>query len=824
MFEKRFTKRAETVLRLSEKSARELSQSYIGTEHLLFGLLTEEKGIAHKILTENNITKSDLLEKMKDLYGENEHIYSGRVSFTPRTKQLIEMSFTEAKNMGQSYIGTEHLLLALLSQDDSVALRLLGALKADTSKMKNDIFAMVEEGMLPPKIGENRKSVNTKFKNLSDTPILNTFSKDLTIECYEGGVDPVIGRDKEIERIIQILSRRTKNNPCLIGEPGVGKTAVIEGLSQKIADGEVPDELKEKRVICMDIPSAVAGTKYRGEFEERIKKAIDEVIRNKNVILFIDEIHNIVGAGAAEGAIDASNILKPFLSRGEIQVIGATTTQEYRKYIEKDSALERRFQPVFIKEPDITETVHILTGLRDKYESHHGVKITDEAINAAAEYSKRYINDRFLPDKAIDLIDEAASYIRLKNHTAPLELKECRDSLDALFREKEEAITSQDYERAAYLRERETALKDEYREKSQKWKKEKQLYGNDVTKETILYIISRQTSIPVSKLSEEDGRRYLNLEDELFGRVVGQEEAVRAVAKAVRRGKAGLNDPKKPIGTFMFLGPTGVGKTELSKALAQTLFGDEDALIRLDMSEYMERHSVSGIIGSPPGYVGYSEGGKLTEAVRRKPYSVVLFDEIEKAHSDIYNILLQILDDGVLTDSAGKKVDFKNTIIIMTANIGAKYITEDYRVLGFVSSEDASEKTQMDIKDRLKEEVKRYFKPEFLNRIDEVIVFKKLKNDDLLKIARMCAKNITSRTKKQGIDLEISDNLYSYIVSKTKESPYGARPIKRMLRREIEDFLSENILNGSVKEGDEILLDYKDGKKTIKNKKIIGIK
>lgn len=812
MFEKRFTQKAENVLKQSEKLARKMSQSYIGTEHLLFGLAREEKGIAHKLLIQNDVFETEILRKINELYGASAQVYSGRVSFTPRTKQLIEMSFTEAKKMGQSYIGTEHLLLALLMQEDSVALRILQSLRADAEKIRNDIFAIVDEGMLPPKIGENRKNTGAKFRTLTDTPVLNSFSRDLTKACYDGLCDPVIGRDDEIERVIQILSRRTKNNPCLIGEPGVGKTAVAEGLAQKIADGDIPEVLKDKHIISMDISSAVAGTKYRGEFEERIKKAVSEAQKDKNIILFIDEIHNIVGAGAAEGAIDASNILKPFLSRGEIRIIGATTTEEYRRYIEKDAALERRFQPVRVKEPDIESTVKILHGLKDKYESHHNVKITDEAIRAAAEYSKRYINDRFLPDKAIDLIDEGASNVRLKNHTAPKEIKSCRDRLEQLLREKEEAITTQDYERAAMLREKEEEIKSEYEKKNEKWKTKKQNFHNSVTKEVILEMVSKQTGVPVSKLSVEDSRRYLTLEEELHKRIIGQDEAVGIVARAVRRGRAGFGDPNKPIGAFLFLGPTGVGKTELSKALAGSLFGSADALIRLDMSEYMEKHSVSGIIGSPPGYVGYGEGGRLTEAVRRKPYSVVLFDEIEKAHSDIYNILLQILDEGVLTDSSGKKTDFKNTIIIMTANIGAKYITEDYKSLGFSFPDDTGAREREKIEERLKEEVRRYFKPEFLNRLDETVVFKKLSYDELKKIVRLTCEGLKKTASLKGIELKISERLYGYIVSKIKETGFGARPVKRIVRNTIEDFLSEKTLSGEIKENSVVSLDIKDGK------------
>ena len=811
MFEKRFTQKAEIVLKLSEKLARDLSQSFIGTEHILFGLVRENTAIAGKILNTNGANEQIVLSKIEELYGRTKSVYSGRVSFTPRTKQLIEMSFSQANSMGQSYIGTEHLLLALLMQEDSVALRILKSIKVDKEKLKNDVYNIVDEGMLPPKIGEGHKMPNTKFKTANNTPVLNTFSHDLTMKCYEGKVDPVIGRDAEIERIIQILCRRTKNNPCLIGEPGVGKTAIVEGLAQRIVKGDIPEILKNKRVISFDISSVVAGTKYRGEFEERIKKAVEEVKKSDNVILFIDEIHNIVGAGAAEGAIDAANILKPSLSRGELQLIGATTIEEYRKYIEKDSALERRFQSVNVSEPTVEDTVKILEGLKDKYESHHSVKITDKAITSAVKLSDRYIRDRFLPDKAIDLIDEASSAIRLKMYTEPESLKQCENELETILREKEEAITGQDFKRAEHIKQEEEKLKDEYFKQKQKWQNEKICFDGIVDEEDIMNIVSKWTSIPIGKMKNNEIQKYVSLEKELQKYVVGQNEAVERISRAVRRNKAGLGDPKKPIGSFLFLGPTGVGKTELSKALARAIFGKEDALIRLDMSEYMEKHSVSRLIGSPPGYVGYDEGGQLTKKVRQHPYSIILFDEIEKAHSEVYNLLLQILDDGILSDSHGKKVDFKNTIIIMTSNIGAKYITSEQKKLGFDSGKNTHTDYE-DIRKYINNEVKNRFSPEFLNRIDELIVFHKLTKEEITQIAEKMLLETKKRLWEQNISIDFDASVTDHIVSNVTEMNYGARPLKREIQKTVEDFIAEKILKGEIKDNKKRTLIFKDGK------------
>ncbi len=798
MFEKSFTKKAEIVLNLSEKLARDLSQSFIGTEHILFGLVREHSAIAGKILSNNGAKEQLIIGKIEELYGKTKNVYSGKISFTPRTKQLIEMSFSQANAMGQNYIGTEHILLALLMQEDSVALRILKSLKIDKEKIKEDIYNIIEEGMLPPKIGENHKIQNQKFKTLNNTPFLNTFSYDLTMKCFEGKVDPVIGREKEIERIIQILCRRTKNNPCLVGEPGVGKTAIAEGLAQRIVKGDIPEILKNKRVISFEISSVVAGTKYRGEFEEKLKKAIEEVKKSDNIILFIDEIHSIVGAGAAEGAIDAANILKPSLSRGELQLIGATTTEEYRKYIEKDSALERRFQPVTVNEPSIEDTVKILEGLKDKYESHHNVKITEEAINTAVKLSDRYIRDRFLPDKAIDLIDEASSAVRLKMYTEPEALKKCENDLENLLREKEEAITGQDFKLAEHIKKEEEKLKTEYFRQKQKWQNEKICFDTTVSENDIIDIISKQTSISVGKLKSSQATKYINMEEELKKYVIGQNEAVEKIAKAVRRNKAGLQDPKKPIGSFLFLGPTGVGKTELSKALATVMFGKEDALIRFDMSEYMEKNSVTRLIGSPPGYIGYDEGGQLTKKIHQRPYSVILFDEIEKAHSDVYNLLLQILDDGILSDSQGKKVDFKNTIIIMTSNIGAKYITNEKKSLGFSTEESAQE--QQSINHHIKNEVKKIFSPEFLNRIDEFVIFNKLKKSDIEEIAKKMITETQKRLWEQKININFHSSIIDFITSKVTTKNYGARPLKREIQKTIVDYIAEKILKGEITE------------------------
>lgn len=817
MFEKRFTEKAVIVLKIAEKSARDLSQSYIGSEHLLYGLIKEDKGIAHKLLLANGLTEDLVMFKIKEIYGSSKGIYTGSVNFTPRTKQIIEMSFIEAKDMGHNYIGTEHLLLALLVAVDSVAGKILISLKIDIEKLKNDIYDMVEMGVLPPHIGENNKQKKNSYTISNDTPILNSFSKDLTKLASDGKLDPVIGRFLEVERVIQILSRRTKNNPCLIGEPGVGKTAIIEGLAQKIIDGDIPDILKNKRVIAVDISSVLAGTKYRGEFEDRLKKAIEEVKRSNNIILFIDELHNIVGAGAAEGAIDAANILKPSLGRGEIQIIGATTIDEYRKHIEKDSALERRFQPVLVSEPTVDDTIKIIDGIKDKYEAHHNVKITDNAIRAAAELSDRYIRDRFLPDKAIDLIDEASATIRLQTHTPPENLKILEEKLLSILKEKEEAIATQDFGRAVVLREDECEIKEQYKNAKNLWNEEKTTCEIMVEVNDIAKVVSNWTGIPITSLKEEEQERLLKMEEILHNRVIGQDEAVKAIAKAVRRGKAGLSDPSKPIGSFVFLGPTGVGKTELSKALAEAVFGTEDAIIRVDMSEYMEKHSVSKIVGSPPGYVGFQEGGQLTEKIRRKPYSVILFDEIEKAHPDVLNILLQILDDGILTDSNGRKVNFKNTIIIMTSNIGARLITDEYRSLGFKRDDVTIEEGHNSIKNKVLAELKKAFKPEFLNRIDEIIVFKKLSQEEIEEIVKIIIIKVQNRLKDKGIRLLFDESVYKAIAVLGYDPVYGARPLKRAIQKRIEDYLSDQILQGKLSGTEEKIMYFEDNQIKIKN-------
>ena len=813
MFEKRFTEKAIIVLKISEKLARDLSQSYIGSEHLLFGLLKEDRGIAHKILLANGLSEDILLFKIKELYGTPSGSFSGKVTFTPRTKQVIEMSFIEAKEMGHNYIGTEHLLLALLVQEDSVAARILTSLKVDSEKMKSEIFEMVQSGMLPPKIGE--KSPYRTYKE-ADTPVLNGFSRDLTRLAAEGKTDPVIGRNDEVERVIQILCRRTKNNPCLIGEPGVGKTSIIDSLAHKIAYGNIPDFLKGKRVISLDITAVLAGTKYRGEFEDRVKKVIEEVRKSSDIVLFIDELHTIVGAGAAEGAIDAANILKPSLSRGEIQIVGATTIDEYRKNIERDAALERRFQPVMVAEPSVQDTIKILEGIKDKYESHHNVKILDEAIIGAAELSNRYIRDRFSPDKAIDLIDEASSKIRLKNHTLPKNLRNLDNRLQDILKEKEEAVATQDFERAVELREHETLLKDQYKQENFQWQEQIDSSDNVVDLEAISEVVAKWTGIPITKLNSEEQERLIHMEDILHKRVVGQAEAVTAIAKAIRRGKAGLNDPKKPIGSFIFLGPTGVGKTELSKALSEAVFGTEDSLIRVDMSEYMESHSVSKIVGSPPGYVGFNEGGQLTEKVRRKPYSIILFDEIEKAHSDVFNILLQILDDGVLTDSHGRKIDFKNTIIIMTSNVGARLISEEYKPLGF--SNETQKSAEDNVKEKVLGELRKVFRPEFLNRIDEIIVFKKLSEGEVIKIVEILINNVKERLSDKGFKVVFDNSIHKMIAKEGFDPVYGARPLRRAVQQNIEDYLSDLILRGDLKPDMEFTLSCKNKKISIENK------
>ncbi len=732
------------------------------------------------------------------------------MGLTPRTKRVIENAFREARKLGSEYIGTEHLLIGIMREADSVAVRIMLELKLDPQKLYNEIIKVINEYEIP-----DVNTVETEKNNrgsYNSTPTLNQFGSDLTKHAKEGKLDPVIGRKVEIERVIQILSRRTKNNPCLIGEPGVGKTAIVEGLAQKIVEGDVPENLKEKRVVTLDISGMVAGAKYRGDFEERIKKALNEVKKAGDVIIFIDEIHTIVGAGAAEGAIDAANILKPLLARGEIQIIGATTLNEYRKYIEKDSALERRFQPITVEEPSEEDTINILKGLRDKYEAHHNVKITDEAIKAATLLSARYINDRFLPDKAIDLIDEAASRAKLKTFTEPKLIKTIEENIEKIISEKDEAITTQDFEKAAELRDLERREIQKLEKEKQKWKDKTSKNIKQIGEEEIAEVISSWTGIPTQKISQDENERLKNLEDALHKRVIGQNEAVKAISKAIKRSRVGLQDPNRPIGSFMFLGPTGVGKTELSKALAESLFGDENSMIRVDMSEYMEAHSTSKMIGSPPGYVGFDEAGGLTEKVRRKPYSVILFDEIEKAHPDVLNMLLQILDDGRLTDSHGRVVNFKNTVIIMTSNIGARLIT-DKKTLGFVSKENEQEQIEYEkTKKEVLAELKKQFRPEFINRIDEIIVFHKLTSEEIKKIADIMLKQIQNRLEEKGITLEIDEKAKEFITKKGTDSGYGARPLRRTIQTMVEDKIAEEIIEGNLKTGDKAIITERDEK------------
>ena len=797
----KFTNRAEKALQIANETATGLGHSYIGTEHLLYGLTQEGSGVASKVLELQNVTPDKILEEIEELIGIiNEDIeINETLGFTPRTKKVIENAFKEAKKIGSEYIGTEQLLVGIMQESDSVAVRILLDLDVSPQKIYNEIAKVInEEDYVQSDV------LDCKYLgSYSSTPTLNQYGADLTKQAREGKLDPVIGRKDEIERVIQILSRRTKNNPCLIGEPGVGKTAVIEGLAEKIVLNDVPELLKNKRVVTLDITSMIAGAKYRGDFEERIKKCLNEVKKVGDVILFIDEIHTIVGAGAAEGAVDAANILKPLLARGEIQLIGATTISEYRKYIEKDSALERRFSPVTVQEPTPEDTIKILQGIRDKYEAHHNVKITDEAINSAVNLSIRYINDRFLPDKAIDLIDEAASKLKMKTFTRPEKLKEQEEKIAQIEKEKEGAILIQNFEKAANLRDEEIALREKFEKDNKRWENKTSRNVVILNEEDIAEVISSWTNIPVKKLTQDENDKLKSLEDILHKRVVGQNEAVEAVAKAIRRGRVGLKDPNRPIGSFLFLGPTGVGKTELSKALAECLFGNEDSMIRIDMSEFMEPHSVSKLIGSPPGYVGFDEGGQLTEKIRQKPYSVLLFDEIEKAHPDVMNMMLQILEDGRLTDSQGRTVNFKNTVVIMTSNIGAKMIT-DRKMLGFsISSSDSKveenkqyESTKKDVMDELKKE----FKPEFINRIDEIIVFHKLVQEDIMKIIEIMLGQVEKRLKANNLNVEIDESVKKLIFEKGFDKNYGARPLRRAIQTYVEDEISEAILDGKVAE------------------------
>ena len=809
----KFTARAEKALEYAQEVAMELGHNYIGTEHLLYGLVEEGTGVASKVLQNQGLTSESVKQAIEEIVGVGEEIEdANEISFTPRSKRVIENAFLEASRLGTEYIGTEHLLIGIMKEGDCVATRIMLEENVNPQGLYNELVKVLsEEGE------ENSESANSSSKgSYNSTPTLNQYGSDLTKQAREGKLDPVIGRKNEIQRVIQILSRRTKNNPCLIGEPGVGKTAVVEGLAEKIVAGDVPELLKNKRVVSVDIASMIAGAKYRGDFEERIKKALKEVKKAGDVILFIDEIHTIVGAGSAEGAVDAANILKPLLARGEIQLIGATTLKEYRKYIEKDAALERRFSPVTVNEPTEDETVQILYGLRDKYEAHHNVKITNEAINAAVELSSRYINDRYLPDKAIDLIDEAASKVRMSSYTEPDSFKDMKDEIEKLDKEKEEAIRVQDFEKAAKIRDKENAKKKELEDSKKNWETKKSKEVPTLKEEDIANVISSWTGIPVTKVSESENEKLKNLEENLHKRVIGQDEAVSAVAKAIKRSRMGLKDPNKPIGSFLFLGPTGVGKTELSKALAENLFGSEDALIRIDMSEYMEPHSVAKLIGSPPGYVGYDEAGQLTEKVRRKPYSVILFDEIEKAHPDVMNMLLQVLDDGRLTDSQGRTVNFKNTVIIMTSNVGAKLIT-DKKTLGFTESKsgddkESEEKEYKDIKKEVMAELKKEFKPEFLNRIDEIIVFHKLEDSQIRKIVDILINNVGKLLKEQGIKLTVDEKAKDLVAKKGTDKTYGARPLKRAIQTMIEDKIAEAMLDGKIK---------KEAKVTAKDDEIV---
>ncbi|MFP3358930.1 MULTISPECIES: ATP-dependent Clp protease ATP-binding subunit [Planococcus] len=792
----RFTQRAQKVLQLAQEEAIRMKHESIGTEHILLGLIREGGGIAAKALEAIEVNTQLIEDGVKELVGVGEKDVGPIVHYTPRAKKVIELSVDESRKLGHSYIGTEHLLLALIREGEGVAARVLGNAGVSLNKARQQVLQL---------LGSNEQASTGTSPNASaNTPTLDGLARDLTQVAREGSLDPVIGRSDEITRVIEVLSRRTKNNPVLIGEPGVGKTAIAEGLAQQIVNNEIPETLRDKRVMVLDMGTVVAGTKYRGEFEDRLKKVMDEIRQAGNVILFIDELHTLIGAGGAEGAIDASNILKPSLARGELQCIGATTLDEYRKYIEKDAALERRFQPIQVDEPTVEESIEIIKGLRDRYEAHHRVKITDEAIVAAAKMSDRYISDRFLPDKAIDLIDEAGSKVRLRSYTTPPDLKELEARLEAARSEKNEAVQSQEFEKAASLRDAEQKLKDELDQTKKEWKEKQGKEESEVTVEDIAKVVSMWTGVPVSRLAQTESDKLLNLEQILHSRVIGQDEAVTSISKAIRRARAGLKDPKRPIGSFIFLGPTGVGKTELAKALAESMFGDEDAMIRIDMSEYMERHTTSRLVGSPPGYVGYEEGGQLTEKVRRKPYSVVLLDEIEKAHPEVFNILLQVLEDGHLTDSKGRRVDFRNTVIIMTSNVGAQELKYN-KYVGF-NLED-SKTDYKDMKGKMLAELKKAFRPEFLNRVDDMIVFHSLEKNDLRKIVELMTQQLTDRLKEQDIDLELTEAALDKIAKEGYDPEYGARPLRRSLQKHVEDRLSEELLKGTAIAGQKIIFD-----------------
>lgn len=802
----RFTERAQKVLSLAQEEAGRLGHNNIGTEHILLGLVKEEEGIASKALIALGLGLEKVQKEVESLIPRGTG-QTMNIAYTPRAKKVIELSMDEARKLGHTYVGTEHILLGLIREGEGVAARVLNNLGVSLNKARQQVLQLLG----------NNESISTHQGNgaHANTPTLDGLARDLTATARDGKLDPVIGRSKEIDRVIQVLSRRTKNNPVLIGEPGVGKTAVAEGLAQKIHDGEIPEILRGKRVMTLDMGTVVAGTKYRGEFEDRLKKIMDEIRQAGNIILFIDELHTLIGAGGAEGAIDASNILKPALARGELQCIGATTLDEYRKYIEKDAALERRFQPITVDQPTTDEAVLILKGLRDRYEAHHRVKITDEAIIEAVKLSDRYITDRYLPDKAIDLIDEAGSKVRLSSYTVPPELKKLEQNMEEVKKEKDAAVQSQEFEKAAALRDKEQKLREELEVTRNSWKADQGKTDSKVTGEDIADVVASWTGIPVSKLAQEETDRLLKMESILHERVIGQEEAVKSVSRAIRRARAGLKDPKRPIGSFIFLGPTGVGKTELARALAEAMFGDEDAMIRIDMSEYMEKHSTSRLVGSPPGYVGYEEGGQLTEKVRRKPYSVVLFDEIEKAHPEVFNVLLQVLEDGRLTDSKGRMVDFRNTIIIMTSNVGASQIRRNNR-LGFIVGE-SSEDEYENMKTNVMEELKKSFRPEFLNRIDDVIVFHALKEEHLEEIVTLMADDLRKRLNEQEIDFELTDEAKKFLAKDGFDLNYGARPLRRAIQKRVEDRLSEELLKGTIQQGHKITIDVSDGKLVVNN-------
>ena len=794
----RFTQGAQQALNYAQENAKKMGQNYVGTEHLLLGLLQAEEGGAAQALKSQGVTVKAVQDLIERIVGRGNYVFTQAFDFTPRTKRVIQVSAVIARQMGHSYIGTEHLLLAILNEEDTVAARILAELGVEANKT----LQALQRGASAPQGQEES----------GEGKVLDGFGKDLTQMAKNGELDPVIGRDQEIERVVQVLCRRTKNNPVLIGEPGVGKSAIAEELAQRIASGNIPELLRDKRVISLDLAAMVAGAKYRGEFEERLKNAMEEIKKAGNIILFIDEVHLLVGAGAAEGSIDAANILKPALARGEIQCISATTLDEYRKYIEKDAALERRFQPVTVGEPTKEEAVQILRGLRDRYEAHHKVKISDEAIEAAVQLSDRYITDRFLPDKAIDLMDEAAARVRIQSFVAPPDMKQLEKQLEEVRKEKEEAVANQNYERAAKMRDEETELNKKMDQMRDEWKGSESQKELVVTEDDIAEIVSKWTGVPAKQLTQDESERLLHLEQTLHERVIGQDEAVSAVARAIRRARAGLKDPNRPIGSFLFLGPTGVGKTELSRALAQAMFGDEDAMVRLDMSEYMEKHSVSRMIGSPPGYVGYEEGGQLTEKVRRRPYSVVLLDEIEKAHPDVFNVLLQILEDGRLTDGKGRTVDFRNTVIIMTSNVGANTIGK--KTMGFGANEegDPHAPAYEELKERTMEALKSVFRPEFLNRIDEMVVFHPLTQEDIQKIAKLMLRAVAKRLRERDIDLTFTEEASAYLAKQGFDPVYGARPLRRAIQQRVEDSISEEILAGHIAFGDRVEASMEDGK------------